>query len=423
MHKPANNEDDTSRMEDELLDEFEEQETDEAVAESEELPEAVPATDPVNATPRLNILPEVDLSQIPRNNAARGLIASRSGDLSPVRVGEAHAMMALLWVYRFGWSTREVLDALRGSKGDGLTKSLIGRGLLHAYTPKNPTVIHAKAYMCLTAAGVAAIESWSLEWEVAAEDLYQLRPMPASYPAWVRASLLPPESRYHCLDGRIRHARAQHDLLLQRWFLHTLLNTEPHETWGIRIEPGALLPADWGSVVLGEWRFADEIESHRRRVSPKNLGHIPDLELRTKDFDGNGGLKTIEVELENARKRQDEIDAQVLRSVRMTRDGRHLDDAAAMRHTLILSNNEILAKKWIRAFGRDAVTRWIRNQWRKREAKGTIDLGLPVDWENRTSIAWDSQILRNIVHPASFVQLRTKPLSPPTPAASSRHDR
>ena len=107
----------------------------------------------------------------------------------------------------------------------------------------------------------------------------------------------------------------------------------------------------------------------------------------------------------------------------MTRDGRHLDDAAAMRHTLILSNNEILAKKWIRAFGRDAVTRWIRNQWRKREAKGTIDLGLPVDWENRTSIAWDSQILRNIVHPASFVQLRTKPLSPPTPAASSRHDR
>ena len=124
---------------------------------------------------------------------------------------------------------------------------------------------------------------------------------------------------------------------------------------------------------------------------------------------GNVGLDTIEVELENARKRQDEVDSQVLRSALMYRDGRHLDEVTATRHTVILSTNNLLTQQWIRAFARDAVTRWMATDWRKRIPNGTSRLVLPAHWYNDTSIAWNSQVLQNILCPASLVKLYKQP--------------
>ena len=396
--------DDANDEHDELLDDFGREHRTETTVPAGEASLNQPEAEVGPPAPRLSILPDVDLGAPPRRTSAKGLLASRAGALSPVQIGKAHVMAALLWVYRFGFSTREVLDGLRGSKGDGLTKTLVERGLLEAFMPKNPTAIQARAYLCLSESGVAAVEEWSLEWEAVADDLLSRESLPAAYPDWMRISLLPPGTHYHCLGGRIRHARAQHDLLLQRWFLRMLLGCEACEPWGIRTTVGAVLPANWGPIVLRGWSFADEIESLRRRMNIAKLPHIPDLELQTEHLGGNGGLDTIEVELENARKRQDEVDAQVLRSAHMYK-GRHLDDVAATRHTLIVSSNKLLTQQWIRGFERNAVPRWEANEWRKRVVKDTIWLSLPRDWEKDTSIAWNSQVLHNIAHPASLVKL------------------
>lgn len=397
--------DDSNDNYDDLQDEFGRELAGEAQSQPNNTPVANPMIDRGPPAPRLSILPDVDVSAPPRRSDASGLVASRRGDQSPVRLRIAHMFMVLLWVYRFGFSTRELLDGLRGTKGDGMTKSLVTRGLLHAFTPKNPTAMQAKKYLCLTEAGVATVEEWSLKWEAVADDFYTRETLPESYADWVRISLLPPDARYYCLGGRIRHARAQHDLLLQRWFLHMLLSCEACEPWGIRAPAGAVLPSNFGPIVLRGWRFADEIEPLHRKMNVRPMLHTPDLELQTAYMGGNAGLATIEVELENARKRQDEVDSQVLRSALMYRDGRHLDELTATRHTVILSTNKLLTEQWIRAFARDAVMRWETNEWRKRVAKDPARLVLPAHWYNDTSIAWNDQVLHNILRPASLVRL------------------
>ena len=405
MNDDTHDDDAANDDHEDLQDEFGRELAGEAQGQPASAPATDPAIEPGPPVPRLAMQPSVDLSTPRSHSGASGLMVGRSADQSPVRLGEAHTMMALLWVYRFGFSTREVLDALRGTKGDGVTKSLIARGLLQAFPPKNPTAIQAKVYVCLTEAGVAAVEEWSVEWESVADEIYTQDTLPGSYTDWVRISLLPPEARYHCLGGRIRHARAQHDLQLQRWFLRVLLDCEACEPWGIRAKAGAVLPINWGPIGLRSWRFADEIESLQRQMNVRPLQHIPDLELHTEFTGGNVGLTTIEIELENARKRQDEVDAQVLRSALMYRDGRHLDEVTATRHTVILSTNNLLTQQWIRAFARDAVPRWKTTDWRKRVPDGASRLVLPAHWHSQTSIAWNSQVLQNIPSPASLVKL------------------
>lgn len=223
--------DDSSENDDDLLDEFAGEQNAGITDTMSASTSGDPAPDPAQAPARLNVLPDVTLGSRRELRRPAGLMPSRSGELSPIRIAEAHIHMALLWLYRFGWSVREVLDALRGTKGDGLTKSLVDRGLAAAFEPRNPTAIQAKNYICLTDAGVATVEEWSLSWEDAAEDLYAYQQLPAAYLAWVHLSLLPPDARYLCRGGRIRHARAQHDLLLQRWFLRLLLESTLHAPW------------------------------------------------------------------------------------------------------------------------------------------------------------------------------------------------
>ena len=397
--------DDSSENDDDLLDEFAGEQNAGITDTMSASTSGDPAPDPAQAPARLNVLPDVTLGSRSELRRPGGLMPSRSGELSPIRIAEAHIHMALLWLYRFGWSVREVLDALRGTKGDGLTKSLVERGLAAAFEPRNPTAIQAKNYICLTDVGAATIEEWSLSWEDAADDLYAHQQLPAAYLAWVHLSLLPPDARYLCRGGRIRHARAQHDLLLQRWFLRLLLESTLHAPWGIDVRPGALMPAEWGSLSLTGWRFADELESKYRRMNISPIPHVPDLELRTSNYGGNGGIAIVEIELENARKRQDEIDAQVLRSAWLTRPGSALHEDTCRKHTLILSTSDLLSNQWKRAFERDHVQRWTTNPWRKHVAQSAVGLALSPNWRDHVEIAWGDQVLHNIESPVSLVRL------------------
>lgn len=70
----------------------------------------------------------------------------------------------------------------------------------------------------------------------------------------------------------------------------------------------------------------------------------------------------------------------MLRSALRHRDGRHLDEVTATRHTLILSTNNLLTQHWIRTLARDAVIRWKATDWRKRVPNGASRLVLPVHW-------------------------------------------
>ena len=54
------------------------------------------------------------------------------GGLSPVEVGQIKAKKALLWVYRWGWSTATILEIVGGAQGSGLSARLVRRGLLRA---------------------------------------------------------------------------------------------------------------------------------------------------------------------------------------------------------------------------------------------------------------------------------------------------
>jgi hypothetical protein len=64
----------------------------------------------------------------------------------------------------------------------------------------------------------------------------------------------------------------------------------------------------------------------------------------------------------------------------MRRDGRHLDEVSATRHTVIVSTDNLLTQHGIRALARDAVIRWKATDWRKRVPQGASRPALPVHW-------------------------------------------
>jgi hypothetical protein len=412
--------DDTEHADDELLDDFASDKTVE-LAELEAGENAEPGTASTNddaeadgtkkdAWPvRLNALDDVLIGSRAEPSAGpAALVPSRPGELSPRKIAEAHMMLILLWILRFGWSTREITDHLRGTKGDGATSNLIRRKLLAEFPAANPLAIRAQTYVCLTKAGLQTIREWLEAWEEEIELSYGAAYLPAAYPAWARASLPSSTLRYRCLSGRIRHARAQHDWLLQKWFVQFLLRCEPCDRWSVKTPAGALMPASWGSVTLNSWHFADELESDARRAHTRaqRLPHIPDLELRTPYYAGFGGLKSIEVELENSRKRDDEIDTQVQRSARLFHRAQFIDDACT-RHTLIIATSDLLYKHWRDAFNRDEIPRWTVDSFRKRtKDRVPIRLTPPADWRDRTTLGWDGQVHNNIERPASLVRLR-----------------
>lgn len=76
------------------------------------------------------------------------------GGLSPVEVGQIKAQKALLWVYRWGWSTSTILEIVGGAKGSGLAARLVRRGLLKATkTEAGPAAGAPVAILTLTQEG------------------------------------------------------------------------------------------------------------------------------------------------------------------------------------------------------------------------------------------------------------------------------
>lgn len=410
---------DAERADDDLLDEFAREKegemnelepaanSDPAPPSADLEPEPEPEADEKDKWPaRLNAMPDAVIAA--RGSPSPGpavLVPSRPGELSPRKIAEAHMFLILLWIFRFGWSTREITDRLRGTKGDGATSTLINRKLLAEFPAANPLAIRANHYVCLTEAGVEALRQWLEAWEEEIELSFMAAQLPAAYPAWARVSLPPSITRYRSLGGRIRHARAQHDWLLQKWFLQVLLRCEPAGPWSVTMPCGVLMPADWGSTKLTAWHFADELESIARTADARPLPHAPDLELRTTYYGGHGGLKIIEVELENSRKRDDEIDAQLGRSAGLFDRGQFIDEACT-KHTLIIATSDLLYKHWRDAFKRSKARRWVVRTFRKRVADGYIQLTLPAGWRERAAQQWIGEVLRNIEAPASLVRLR-----------------
>lgn len=89
---------------------------------------------------------------------ARQRLAERG--VSPRKVGKDRAIAALDWVYRWGWSTPAVIDALTGAKRRGLCAKLVQAGLLAETKTAAGAILHdmPQKIVTLTDAGVAEIE-------------------------------------------------------------------------------------------------------------------------------------------------------------------------------------------------------------------------------------------------------------------------
>lgn len=100
---------------------------------------------------------------------------SKWDGLPPVKAGQIKTKKALLWVYRWGWSTSTILEIVGGAKGSGLASRLVRRGLLKATkTEAGPAAGAPTAFLTLTQEGQNQVEKY-IEDE---SDLieYQLNP-------------------------------------------------------------------------------------------------------------------------------------------------------------------------------------------------------------------------------------------------------
>lgn len=79
---------------------------------------------------------------------------------SPRRVGKDRALAALDWVYRWGWSTPAVIDALTGAKRRGLCAKLVQAGLLVETKTAAGRILHdlPQKIVTLSDAGLAEVE-------------------------------------------------------------------------------------------------------------------------------------------------------------------------------------------------------------------------------------------------------------------------
>lgn len=83
------------------------------------------------------------------------------GGLSPVEVGQIKAKKALLWVYRWGWSTSTILEVVGGAKGSGLAARLVRKGLIRATkTEAGPAAGVPLAILTLTQEGQNQVEKF-----------------------------------------------------------------------------------------------------------------------------------------------------------------------------------------------------------------------------------------------------------------------
>lgn len=65
-----------------------------------------------------------------RTAAARAVLAERLAGKSPRARGEEKMHAALIWVYRWGWSTIAIVDQIGGNVSNGLASRLVKGGLL-----------------------------------------------------------------------------------------------------------------------------------------------------------------------------------------------------------------------------------------------------------------------------------------------------
>lgn len=86
---------------------------------------------------------------------------SKWDGLPPVKAGQIKTKKALLWVYRWGWSTSTILEIVGGAKGSGLASRLVRRGLLKATkTEAGPAAGAPTAILTLTQQGQNEVEKY-----------------------------------------------------------------------------------------------------------------------------------------------------------------------------------------------------------------------------------------------------------------------
>lgn len=89
------------------------------------------------------------------------LARAQRGPLSPVQTGQVKAQKALLWVYRWGWSTSKILEKVGGAQRSGLAARLVKNGLIKATkTAAGPAAGAPTALLTLTQKGQNEVEKF-----------------------------------------------------------------------------------------------------------------------------------------------------------------------------------------------------------------------------------------------------------------------
>lgn len=88
----------------------------------------------------------------PAHSAAlqEGRKAALEGGLTPHRIGKEKAALALHWIYRWGWSSPSMLDAVAGTERGALAAKLVRKGLLvKERTPSGGSLADVPAYVLM----------------------------------------------------------------------------------------------------------------------------------------------------------------------------------------------------------------------------------------------------------------------------------
>lgn len=95
-----------------------------------------------------------------RTAAATAALPVALGGQSPRARGLEKMHQALGWIYRWGWSTPSVVDALAGSKAAGLASRLVRRGLLQRTRTESGGILQGvpACFLTLTDTGLLEIE-------------------------------------------------------------------------------------------------------------------------------------------------------------------------------------------------------------------------------------------------------------------------
>jgi len=90
--------------------------------------------------------------------ATAALPAALNGQSSRAR-GTQKMHQALSWVYRWGWSTPTILDALTGNKATGLSARLVRRGLLRKTRTESGGILQGVPAWFLTLTNTGLLET------------------------------------------------------------------------------------------------------------------------------------------------------------------------------------------------------------------------------------------------------------------------